>query len=95
MSAHARSEGRTIGHVILNFANILILILWFAIFARAILSWFPLDPRSPIVTILNEITEPILAPLRRVVPRLGMIDITPMVAMLVLFVIRQAIVSAG
>jgi YggT family protein len=45
--------------------------------------------------ILNEITEPILAPLRRVVPRLGMVDITPMVAILVLFAIGRALSSAG
>jgi len=43
------------------------------------------------VRILDDITEPILAPLRKVVPRFGMIDITPMVAFLVLFVIQQAL----
>lgn len=50
-----------------------------------------MDPRSPVIRILDEITEPILAPLRQVVPRFGMVDITPMVAMLVLFVIQQAL----
>lgn len=55
------------------------------------LSWFPMDQRNPLVRILDDITEPILAPLRQVVPRFGMIDITPMVAFLVLFVIQQAI----
>jgi YggT family protein len=55
------------------------------------LSWFPMDQRNVLFRILNEITEPILAPLRQVVPRFGMIDITPMVAFLVLFVIQQAL----
>lgn len=55
-----------------------------AILVRALLSWFPIDPRSPLVTVLDQITEPILEPLRRVVPRLGMIDITPLVAILLL-----------
>jgi YggT family protein len=55
------------------------------------LSWFPMDQGNPLVRILNDVTEPILAPLRQVVPRIGMIDITPMVAFLVLFVIQQAI----
>jgi YggT family protein len=71
--------------------NILIIILEVAIFLRAMLSWFPMDQGNPLVRILNDITEPILAPLRQVVPRFGMIDITPMVAFLVLFVIQQAI----
>jgi YggT family protein len=55
------------------------------------LSWFPMDQGSPLIRILNDITEPILAPLRQVVPKFGMMDITPMVAFLVLFVIQQAI----
>ena len=58
-----------------------------AIFIRALLSWFPIDPRNPLVTILYEITEPILDPLRRVIPRLGMMDITPLVAILLIQVI--------
>jgi len=55
------------------------------------LSWFPMGEGNPLVRILDDITEPILAPLRKVVPRFGMIDITPMVAFLVLFVIQQAL----
>jgi len=39
------------------------------------------------VTILYDVTEPILDPLRRVIPRLGMIDITPMVAILLIQVV--------
>jgi YggT family protein len=75
--------------IVLNFVRILVIILQFAIIGRAVLSWFPVDPRNPLVSVLNEITEPILAPLRRVVPRIGMIDITPMVAIFVLYIIQQ------
>ncbi|HEY8838345.1 MAG TPA: YggT family protein [Dehalococcoidia bacterium] len=94
MSARGRSEGNEISHYFLYFANILVWVLWVAILARALISWFPMAPGSPIVRILNEITEPVLAPLRRVVPRLGMVDITPMVAMLVLFFIQLFIQKA-
>ena len=59
------------------------------------LSWFPIDPRSPFVVILHDITEPILGPLRRIVPTVGMIDITPMVAMIVLLVVQQALMKAA
>jgi len=58
-----------------------------AIFVRALLSWFPIDPRNPLVTLLYDVTEPILDPLRRVIPRLGMIDITPLVAIILIQVI--------
>jgi YggT family protein len=61
--------------------------LAFAIFIRSMLSWFPIDPSGPIVRGLTSVTEPVLEPLRRVIPRIGMIDITPMVAMILLFAI--------
>lgn len=90
-SNRGRSEVSAIFQTIIWFVNILVIILEVAIFLRAMLSWFPMDQRNPLVRILDDITEPILAPLRQVVPRFGMIDITPMVAFLVLFVIQQAI----
>ncbi len=55
-----------------------------AIIARALLSWFNMDPRSPLIQALNQITEPILEPIRRIMPRLGMIDLSPLVAILLL-----------
>lgn len=69
-------------------------IIWFAIFARAIISWFPIDQNGPIVRALDAITEPIMEPLRRVVPRVGMIDITPMVAIILIFVISAMLRSS-
>lgn len=71
--------------------GLLIQLLAFAIFARAILSWFPIDRNGPVFGALNAITEPILDPLRRVIPPLGMIDISPMVAMIVLLLIGQTL----
>ncbi|MBI2917071.1 MAG: YggT family protein [Chloroflexi bacterium] len=69
---------------IFSFINLFAQVLTIAIFGRAILSWFPISPDNPLVVIMHQITEPILAPLRRVIPRLGMIDITPFIAILLL-----------
>jgi YggT family protein len=69
-------------------------ILTFAIFLRAILSWFPSPTTIPIIRVLDIVTEPILAPLRRVVPTIGMMDITPLVAIILIQFIAQAIISA-
>jgi YggT family protein len=56
-----------------------------AIFLRALLSWIPdLRPDHPIVRILNDITEPVLQPFRMVIPRVGMMDLSPLVAMIAL-----------
>jgi YggT family protein len=69
------------------FTNIIII----AIIIRALLSWFNVDPRSPLIQALNQFTEPILEPIRRVMPRLGMIDLSPLVAILLLQFISVAI----
>ena len=76
---------------LLFFVDLLFNILQFAIIVRALMSWFNPRPDNPIVVLLNDITEPVLAPLRRIVPRLGMIDITPLVAILLMSVIQQVL----
>ena len=77
--------------IVLSFIQILCNILSFAIFARALLSWFPIGANNPLVAIVYQLTEPIMAPLRRIIPRIGMIDITPIVAILLLqFIARFA-----
>ncbi len=63
--------------------------LGFAIFARSIISWFPIDKNGPVFHALAAITDPILEPLRKVIPPLGMLDISPMVAMVVLFLLSE------
>lgn len=56
-----------------------------AIFVRALLSWIPnMRPDHPIVRFLNDITEPVLTPFRRVIPMVGAMDLSPLVAMIVL-----------
>lgn len=69
---------------ILQLIYFLCQLLSMAIFGRAILSWFPMGYNNPIIKFLVNITEPVLAPLRRVIPRIGMIDITPMIAIILL-----------
>ena len=80
--------------LIKTFLQLFITILIIALFARSILSWFPMGSGSqPLMAILYQITEPILGPLRRVIPRLGMFDLTPMIAMFLLFFILGAVNS--
>lgn len=49
-----------------------------------------MDPRNPFATFLHDITEPILSPIRQFLPRLGMLDLSPLLAIIVLNVIAQA-----
>jgi len=75
--------------LLLNFAVVLLTVMQVAVLIRVLLSWFPIDPYNPIVRVLFEITEPVLAPFRKVVPRIGMFDLSPLAALLVIsFVLR-------
>ncbi len=73
--------------------NLVFQILSLAIIARALVSWFPISPYHPIVTFLNQITEPFLAPLRRFLPMAGGVDLSPLVAIILLQVIERVLVS--
>ena len=77
--------------------NLLLLFLQLAIFARIIVSW--IAPRgglnNPIVNVIYQITEPILGPLRRILPRVGMFDFSPMVAIIIIVLIQSALSSSG
>jgi YggT family protein len=74
--------------ILFNFIRFLCEVLTFAIFIRVILSWFVTRPNT-LTIILDKITEPILAPLRRIIPRAGMFDFTPLVAIILLQLIAR------
>lgn len=75
------------------FIKLLIWVLILAIFARVLLSWIPMGGGqfNPLIAIVYQITEPILAPLRRVIPRLGIFDLTPTIALFILFAILRVV----
>lgn len=60
------------------------------ILIRVLMSWTRMDPTNPIAAVITEITEPILAPIRSILPRMGMIDLSPMIAMFLLIFVAQA-----
>ena len=61
-----------------------------AILIRVIFSWISFDQNNPLYAIIHEITEPILAPIRQFMPRMGMIDLSPLIASFLLMFIAQA-----
>ncbi|HEX9020000.1 MAG TPA: YggT family protein [Nitrospirota bacterium] len=86
-----------LGNVILGFAEvldwILVVSMWI-IAIRALISWVNPDPYNPIVQILQKLTEPILRPLRKLAPpyKIG-IDISPIIAFLLIIFLRIAVVN--
>ena len=75
--------------LIFSILSTFLYIMEIAIVIRALLSWFDPSMRNPISQFLVQLTEPIIAPIRRIIPSIGMIDISPMVAILVIIILQQ------
>ena len=81
----------SLGGYLGNFLNLLATVLYFAILARVLVSWFNVSPGSPFMPILRliyGITEPIMGRIRKVLPRTGMFDFSPGGAVSLLHLIR-------
>jgi YggT family protein len=87
-------EGLRLVEFILNVLLMFITVMQFAIIGRAILSWFDRSQSNPISQFLIQLTEPIVAPIRALIPSAGMIDFSPLVAILVLMVLRFMLLAA-
>jgi len=80
--------------LVFQILDVFLTIMLFAIIIRAVLSWF--DPRgqNPVSRALIELTEPIIAPIRSIMPRTGMLDLSPMIAVFLIIILRSMINSA-
>ena len=79
------------GAFVLNFLRFLVLALQLLIHARVLLSWIDPGGRGQLASFIVQTTEPILAPVRRVLPRTGMFDLSPLIVILVLGVLLRAL----
>ncbi|MGA2150962.1 MAG: YggT family protein [Geobacteraceae bacterium] len=79
-----------IAYVIETLLNIY---MWIII-ARAIISWVNPDPYNPIVSFLYRATEPVLFRVRRVIPHMGGIDLSPLLVLLAIFFLQKFVVSS-
>lgn len=73
-------------HLVLN------IYLWIII-ARAIISWVNPDPSNPIVRFLYRVTEPVLRPIRNLLPMQGIgLDLSPMILLVIIYVLDSFLV---
>jgi YggT family protein len=79
-----------VAEILLQLLNILSILL----IARALFSWFDPQFTSSIGKLLFQVTEPIIAPVRQVVPPLGMVDLSIMVTLFLLIILRELITRA-
>ncbi|MGH2427534.1 MAG: YggT family protein [Candidatus Limnocylindria bacterium] len=77
--------------LLVNFIQMLATILWLLLIARVIVSWVMPQGGGGLVAFIYQATEPILAPIRRLLPPTGGIDWSPLIAMLLLGVIVRVL----
>jgi YggT family protein len=70
---------------IISLITILLWLFQLILFARVLLTWFPnVDRSSPIIQFIFDMTEPILRPIREILPQTGMIDFSPIIVFIVI-----------
>ena len=74
--------------------DVVLTIYTYVIIARAILSWVNPDPYNPIVRFLYKATEPVLYRVRRFMPDMGGLDLSPLVVILAIYFIKAFIVKS-
>ncbi|NWF79679.1 MAG: YggT family protein [Chloroflexi bacterium] len=79
---------------LVTFISLLFNVLLFAILGRVLISWIDPMGNMRVTQILREITEPILAPIRSVLPSIGMIDLSPLVAILLIQLLQSLVLGA-
>jgi len=76
---------------LVNFARFVLLGLWLATLGRVLISWVDPTGRNSLSVLLIQLTEPILSPVRRLVPRAGMFDFSPLIVILILGVLLRSL----
>ncbi|MBI4315142.1 MAG: YggT family protein [Chloroflexi bacterium] len=68
-------------------------LFYLLILARIIISWVQVDRYNPVVNMVYQLTEPVLAPIRKVLPAMGTFDFSPLVALLLMEVVARVLTA--
>lgn len=80
--------------ILITVINIVYWIFWLLILARVILSFVRISPyQNELVGIVYQVTEPVLEPIRRILPPMSGLDFSPLIALLLLDVLRRILFS--
>ena len=79
-------------YTIVFLLNFLLNAYTYIIIARAIVSWLNPNPYNPIIRLLYRVTEPVLGRVRRLLPDLGGLDLSPVLVILAIMLIKQLLI---
>ncbi|MCS7199651.1 MAG: YggT family protein [Caldimicrobium sp.] len=77
------------GRALVEVVDLLLTIYVWLIIARAIISWVNPSPYHPVVRFLDKVTEPVLHPLRRIIPSIYGLDLTPIVVIFFIYFLKE------
>jgi YggT family protein len=66
----------------------------YIVIARALISWFNIDPRNPLVSFLYHVTEPVLSRIRKRLPYMGGLDLSPVILILAIYFLEKFVVAS-
>lgn len=82
-----------VSYQIVQVIDIIFEVLVWMIIARCVLSFVRHDPRQPVLRFIYDVTEPVMAPFRKIVPSTGGIDFSPIITVLAIEFIRRIVIK--
>ena len=85
-----------LGYNLANFIGWLLGLYSWVIIAAALMTWVSPDPRNPIVMFLRRVTEPVLEPVRRMLPpwKTGGLDLSPLIVLIAIQFVERVVLPA-
>ena len=93
MSGHGASLISLVVLSVADLLGLLINVFFWAVIIQAIMSWFNPDPRQPVVSLLYQLTYPILRPVRNLLPPISGLDLSPILVIIVLQLLKMLLVA--
>jgi YggT family protein len=78
---------------LVSLISLVVTIITIVLILNALISFTPLEPWHPVRRVLNQLAEPIVRPFRNILPPTGMIDFTPMIALIVVQIAGQILIA--
>ncbi len=80
-------------NILVSLISLVSTLFYLLILARIILSWVQVDRYNPVVNMIYQLTEPVLAPIRNLLPVMGTFDFSPLVALLLMEVVARVLTA--
>ncbi len=81
--------------VLIELANGALTVYKYILIASALISWVNPDPYNPIVSFLRRVTEPLLSRIRRIMPDTGMVDLSPLAAFALIYMVQIVVLDTA